>query len=282
MKTNTIQSRNVFQLTFALSIFSCLALGQDCALAQASTPVASNSIASVNGKPIDSKHFEQIIKNNVANGLQDTEQLRTAVKDELIARQVMMQEVAKLGLDKTSEAINGLNYVRENFLIDFLLKTHELKHPITEDMIKAEYDRQLALIGEPSEAMQYLTRMIVTSSEQEAKSVIAELKKGAEFSTLAKARSVDPSKSNGGELGWVLPGQVMPALGTVMVNLKEGAFSQLPIQTQQGWTVLKVEEKRPFKIPTLDESKGVVIQTLQQLERQNYIQDLIKSAKISK
>jgi peptidyl-prolyl cis-trans isomerase C len=74
----------------------------------------------------------------------------------------------------------------------------------------------------------------------------------------------------------------MPALGTVMVNLKEGAFSQLPIQTQQGWTVLKVEEKRPFKIPTLDESKGVVIQTLQQLERQNYIQDLIKSAKISK
>ncbi len=253
---------------------------QSQAPSTAPTPLAS--IASVNGKAIDAKHFEQIIKNNVANGLQDTEQLRTAVKDELIARQVMLQEVSKLGLDKTADALSGLNYVKENFLIDYLLKNFEQKHPITEEMIKAEYERQLALIGEPSEAMQYLTRLIVTPNEQDAKSVIAELKKGADFSLLAKSHSVDPTKNNGGELGWVLPGQVLPALGTVMVNLKEGTFSQLPIQTQQGWYVLKVEEKRPFKIPSLEESKAVVTQTLQQLQRQNYIQELMKSAKISR
>lgn len=121
----------------------------------------------------------------------------------------------------------------------------------------SDRDRKLGLIDEPGEAMQY-------------------------FATLAKSRSVGPSKNNGGELGWVLPAQALPALGTVMVNLKEGTFSQLPIQTQQGWSVLKVEEKRPFKIPSLEESRAVVLQTLQQMQRQNYIQELIKSAKITK
>jgi len=275
-----------FSSPSSLALTGLLLFGLAPCHAQSQAPstvqTGAASIASVNGKAIDPKHFEQIIKNNVANGLQDNEQLRSAVKDELIARQVMLQEVSKLGLDKTADAISGLNFVRENFLIDYLLKNFELKHPITEEMIKAEYDRQLDLIGEPNEAMQYLTRVIVAPNEQEAKGVIAELKKGADFSLLAKSHSVDPTKNNGGELGWVLPGQVMPALGTVMVNLKEGTFSQLPIQIQQAWYVLKVEEKRPFKIPTLEESRGVVIQTLQQLQRQNYIQDLIKSAKITK
>jgi peptidyl-prolyl cis-trans isomerase C len=247
-----------------------------------SASVVSPPVATVNGKAIDAKTYEQIVKNNLNNGAPDSEQLRQSIKEELIVRQVMLQEVSKLGLDKTPEAINGLNYVRENFLIDFLLKSHELKHPISDAMIKAEYDRQLNLIGEPSEAFQYALRSIVLPSESEAKSVIAELKKGADFASLAKNKSIDSTKNSGGDLGWILPGQVLPALSTVMVNLKEGTFSALPIQTPLGWYVIKVDEKRQFKIPTMEESKTVLIQTLQQLERQNYIQDLIKSAKISK
>ena len=268
------------QLPFLGALLVC-AMGLTCAFAQ-NTPSASSSVASVNGKAIDAKTFEQIIKNNVANGAQDTEQLRAAVKEELIARQVMVQEFSKLGLDKNPEAISGLSYVRENFLIDFLLRNHEQKHPITEEMIKAEYERQLSLIGEPGEAMQYLTRLIVLSSEGEAKAVIAELKKGADFAKIAAVQSVDASKKNGGELGWVLPAQVLPAIGTVMVNLKEGTFSALPIQTPYGWYIIKVEEKRPFKIPSLEDSRTVVIQTLQQVQRQSYVQELIKNAKISK
>ena len=83
-------------------------------------------------------------------------------------------------------------------------------------------------------------------------------------------------------MGWVLPAQIFPALGTVMVNLKEGTFSALPIQTQNGWYIIKVDEKRPFKIPTFEESKTVLTQTLIQLQRQNYIKDLVKSANIIK
>ena len=264
-----------------LAVLLVLALGFTQASAQTGS-APSGVTATVNGKAIDAKTFEQIIKNNVANGAQDTEQLRAAVKDELIARQVMVQEFSKLGLDKNPDAIAGLSYVRENFLIDFLLRNHEQKHPLTEEMIKAEYERQLGLIGEPSEAQQYLTRLIVVPSEGAAKGVIAELKKGADFAKIASVQSVDASKKNGGELGWVLPAQVLPAIGTVMVNLKEGSFSALPIQTPYGWYVIKVEEKRPFKIPTLDESRNVVIQTLQQVQRQSYVQELIKNAKISK
>ena len=112
--------------------------------------------------------------------------------------------------------------------------------------------------------------------------MIAELKKGADFAKIAAVQSVDASKKNGGELGWVVPAQVLPAIGTVMVNLKEGTFSALPIQTPYGWYIIKVEEKRPFKIPSLEDSRAVVIQTLQQVQRQSYVQELIKNAKISK
>jgi peptidyl-prolyl cis-trans isomerase C len=259
--------------------FAFFALAIACASWAQSTPPA---LATVNGKAIDAKTFEQIIKTNVANGLQDNEQLRSAVKDELIARQVMVQEFSKLGLDKNPDAISGLNYVRENFLIDFLLRHHEQKHPITEEMIKVEYERQLSLIGEPGEAMQYFTRLIVLPTEGEARAVIGELKKGADFAKLASSQSIDATKKNAGELGWVLPAQVLPAIGTVMVNLKEGTFSALPIQTPNGWYVIKVEEKRPFKIPSLEESRNVVVQTLLQVQRQSYIQELIKGAKITK
>jgi len=270
----------VSMITLALSCSSFLGVSSSWAQSPAlpSTPV----VASVNGKVIEAKAFEQIIKNNVANGLQDNEQLRSAVKDELIVRQVMVQEFTKLGLDKNPEAISGLNFVRENFLIDFLLRQHEQKHPLTEEAIKSEYERQLGLIGEPGEAKQYLTRLIVLPTESEARGVIAELKKGADFAKLAAAQSIDATKKNGGELGWVLPAQVLPSIGTVMVNLKEGTFSALPIQTPSGWYVIKVDETRPFKIPSLEESRNVVIQTLQQLQRQAYIQELIKSAKIVK
>ncbi len=256
-----------------------------CALVLCSASWAqttSTPLATVNGKAIDSKTFEQIIKNNVANGLQDNEQLRSAVKEELIVRQVMVQEFSKLGLDKNPDAISGLSYVKENFLIDFLLRHHEQKHPITEEMIKVEYERQLSLIGEPGEAMQYFTRLIVLPTESEARAVIGELKKGADFAKIASAQSVDVTKKNAGELGWVLPAQVLPAIGTVMVNLKEGTFSALPIQTSNGWYVIKVEEKRPFKIPSLEESRNVVVQTLLQVQRQAYIQELLKAAKITK
>jgi peptidyl-prolyl cis-trans isomerase C len=271
----------VFFLGFGLSL---CALGQTNPVPQSTSTStsASSFVASVNGKPIDAKAFEQVIKNNVANGLQDTEQLRSAIKEELIARQVMVQEFSKLGFDKNPEAISGLNFVRENFLIDFLLRQYQQKRPLTEEMIKAEYERQLSLIGEPGEAQQYLTRLIVVATESEAKGVIAELKKGSDFAKLAAAKSIDATAKNGGELGWVLPAQVLPAIGTVMVNLKEGGFSALPIQTPSGWYVIKVEEKRPFKIPTLEESRSVVIQTLQQLQKQTYIQELIKNAKIVK
>jgi peptidyl-prolyl cis-trans isomerase C len=270
-------------VSFFISIFACSACwGQVTSVNSSVASSQSPPLATVNGKPIDLKTFDQIIKNNVANGIQDNEQLRSAVRDELIARQVMVQEFSKLGLDKNPEAISGLSFVRENFLIDFLLRHHEQKHPLTEEKIKAEYDRQLTLIGEPGEAMQYLTRLIVLSTESEARGVIAELKKGGDFAKMASAQSIDATKKNGGELGWVLPAQVLPAIGTVMVNLKEGAFSALPIQTPSGWYVIKVEEKRPFKIPTLEESRNVVIQTLQQTQRQAYVQELIKAAKITK
>jgi len=272
---------NKFNLNVVFLVFSILLLSPVYGQNSANPPV-TNSIGSVNGKVIDPKNFEQIIKNNVSNGLEDNEQLRSAVKEELITRQVMLQEVGKLGLDKTPEAVYGANFVRDNFLIDYLLKTYESKHSITDDMIKAEYDRQLSLIGEPSEALQYAVRAIVTASEVDAKSVIAELKKGSDFYQLAKSKSIDPSKNNGGELGWLLPAQVLPALASVMVNLKVGTFTAFPIQTQNGWYVMKVEETRPFKIPTLEESKPVLIQTLQQINRQNYIRDLIKAAKITR
>ena len=242
-----------------------------------SSPPAPTVFALINGVKLTSDVFDIALSNYIQQGLKDSNELREQVKNELIAKEVLSQESTKLGLDKNTNVQAQLSLMRESYLADVVISRFLEKNPVTEEMLRAEYKRQLdALAGTD----QYLLSQIVLSTESDAKAALKALQNGDNFDKIAKERSIDTSKTNGGSLGWVIPSQIIPALSNVMVNLKKGSISAGPIQTQSGWHIIKVDDKRSFKAPSFEESKQQLTQAVLLQKRNEYIQKLVKAAKV--
>ena len=262
-----------------LPLATCIALALGSLSAQADTQ--QPSAVTVNGVTISSALIEKIIEANVAQGAKDTPEMRQALKDELIAREVLAQESARLGLDKTAQGLEQMGLLRQNFLVELLLKDYAAKNPISDEAIHTEYERQAKLLGEMKGVQQYKIGLILLSSETEARAVLASLRKGGSFEKMAREKSIDPSKAAGGTLGWLLPNQILPVISTEIVKLSKGDLITAPIQTPAGWNVIKIEDKRAYKIPTLEESRNLVIQGLERQQRAEYARKLRENAKVT-
>jgi peptidyl-prolyl cis-trans isomerase C len=213
----------------------------------------------------------------VAQGQRDTPELRQLLKEELINREILAQESAKLGLEKTAEAKTQLAHMRQMLMVELLLNDLSKKNPITDVQIKAEYDQRVQALKNEQE---YKIALIVTSTEDEAKALIAQINKGESFEKIASEKSLDPSKANGGQVGWVLSAQILPAISNVMVNLNKGALAVSPIRTQAGWNIIKLEDKRTYQAPGLNEAKNDIRQALQQQQRAELVKRLRDGAKV--
>jgi len=238
---------------------------------------ASTNLATVNGIVIPMSLLEQNVRANVAQGQRDTPELRQLLKDELINREILAQEAAKLGLDKTAEAKLQLAQLRQTLMVELLLNDFLKKNPITDVKIKAEYDRRVEALKAEQE---YKVGLIVTPTEEEAKALLVRLNKGESFEKIATEQSIDPSKVKGGNVGWVLPAQILPAISNVMVNLKKGTLAVAPIRTQAGWNIIKVEDKRAYQAPGLNEAKNEIRQSLIQQQRADLVKRLRDGAKV--
>lgn len=237
----------------------------------------AGAAASVNGVAIPQALLDQNVRVNIAQGQRDTPELRQAIQDELVNREVLAQESARLGLDKTAEAQAQWAQVRQTFMVEILLNDYARRNPITEDALKAEFDRQIVAM---KDEQQYRVSLIVTATEAEAKAILARLKKGESFSKLASELSIDPSKKNSGEVGWVVAAQILPAISNVMVNLAKGGLSVAPIQTPAGWNIIKLEDKRAFVAPNYELAKNDIRQMLLQKQRFDYVKTLRNKAKV--
>jgi peptidyl-prolyl cis-trans isomerase C len=240
----------------------------------------SGVAAIVNGVAIPESAVEQNVKTNLDQGKKDTTELRRIIKEELINREILAQEATKRGLDKTPDAQIQFALYRKIYLVEALLNDYLKRHPVSDADLKAEYDRQMASLGDPNSVQQYKLSHIVLASETDARAVLTELRKGESFDKLAREKSINPSKENGGSLGWLLPGQVIPAISNVMVNLNKGGVSAAPIETSVGWQIIKVEDLRPYKAPSLDEVKNQIREALVQQRRLEYVKELVQSAQI--
>lgn len=241
--------------------------------------ISGGIVATVNGQPISEAMYEQNLRANINQGMKDSPQLRQTVKEELINRELLAQFAQKQGIDKIPEVQLQLKQLRENLLVEVLMAEVIRQNPITEEEIRADYNRQLSMLGQTGNTMQYKISVIVVSSEYEAKDIVNRLNRGISFAALAKEKSIDNSRAKGGLIGWVLPNQVNPTLGEVMVKMNKGAFAG-PIATGEGWNIIKVDEKRPFVAPTLEESKNGIVQLLIQQRRAQLIQQLRAEGKI--
>lgn len=245
--------------------------------AAATLPVMAQNLAVVNGKAIPSSRADMMVKQLSAQGGQpDTPELRNMVKDELINREVLIQEADKLGLGNNAEVKAQADIARQSILIRALVADFVKKNPIKDADIQAEYDKFKAQAGDK----EYHARHILVENEADAKAIITKLKAGGKFDDLAK-QSKDPgSAANGGDLGWATPASFVKPFSDALVALKPGQLTETPVKTQFGYHVIKLEEVRAAKIPTLAEVKPQITEALQQKKLQAYQQELRAKAKV--
>jgi peptidyl-prolyl cis-trans isomerase C len=237
--------------------------------------------ATVNGTPLTNGLLDLNVKAALAQGQKDSPELKNALKDELINRELLTQESIRQGLDKDIDFRDQIAQLKQTLMIQAFLENHFQKNPISDAKLREEYDRQRKLIGDGATANQYRISQIIVSNETDALDLIRRIQKGELFGKLAQDYSIDQaSKANGGQLGWVLPGQVVAPVANVIVNLSKGAVANAPIQTQGGWVIVKVDDKRPFKLPTFDEAKSQLRQAVIQQYLTETVKKLRESAKI--
>jgi len=234
-------------------------------------------VATVNNVKIGAELMEMLVANNVAQGAKDSPELRAALKTELIAREVLVQEAKKQNLDKEPAFKAQLLMQQSTLLVERLIAKKFEKLSISDDKLRAEYKRQVDLLADVE---QYQVSHIVTATEADAKDVIKAARDGLAFDKLAREKSTNVSAQNGGSLGWLLANQIIPALSNVMVNLNVGSVTAMPIATPDGWQVIKLEGKRKFKAPSFEESKQQMANAVFASERAEFVQKLVKAAKV--
>ena len=238
------------------------------------------TFATVNGQPLSDSLLESNVRANVARGQADTPQLRQALESEIIGREVLAQEAQKLKLEQTAQAQAQWQQMQQNFLANLLLNHYATNNPVTADQVQAEYDEFLRGV---EGAQQYKLSLIVVPTEARAREIIREVRQSdnpALFGELAREESTDPSRAQGGELDWLLPQQMVPAVGNVVVNLNPGQVTAAPIQTNLGWNVVRIDEVRDYTPPTLKEIESDLRQAAAQKQLSDYIQSLQEKAEI--
>ncbi|MDE2429093.1 MAG: peptidylprolyl isomerase [Burkholderiales bacterium] len=239
-------------------------------------PAMAQNLAVVNGKAIPSSRVDSMVKQLATQGQQDTPQLRAMVKQELINREVLVQEAEKSGIASNPDVKNQLEIARQSLLIRALMVDYVKKNPVTDAEIQAEYDKAKAQAGDK----EYHVFHILVDKEDDAKAIISKLKAGAKFEELAKQSKDKGSAAKGGDLDWATPATFVPAFSQAMVALQKGQFTETPVKTEYGYHVIKLDDIRAAKFPSLEEVKAQIIDGLQQQKVHTYQQVLVKKAKI--
>ena len=237
----------------------------------------STAVAKVNGVTIPQSRLDAIMKDMAAQGRPDNAETREAVKQELITREIVAQEAMKKGLHKKPEVVLMLDVQRQAIIYSAYLQEYVRTHPISEDDMKKEYEKVKA----GSSGKEYKARHILVENEDEAKQIIAQLKKGGSFDRIAADKSKDQgSKARGGDLDWGPAGRYVPAFGQALQKLKKGETTDAPVQTQFGWHVIRLDDERPLKFPTYEEVKPQIQQEMRQQQVAKAISELRAKAKV--
>jgi peptidyl-prolyl cis-trans isomerase C len=235
----------------------------------AAKPAAGKPIATVNGVVVPQARADFLMQQQAQRGAPDTEQMRGAVREELINREVLAQEARKAGAEKAPEVQTQLDMVRQEIVVSYYLREFARKNPVTEAEIQKEYDRAKSQHGDK----EYKARHILVESEDQAKGLIADLKKGAKFDELATKNSKDTgSAQRGGDLDWNVPGTFDKQFSEAMMKLEKGKYSEAPVKTRFGFHIIQLDDVRPAKFAAI----GEVRPRIQQMLVQNKIEQLIK------
>ncbi|WP_027994982.1 peptidylprolyl isomerase [Simplicispira psychrophila] len=246
-------------------------------LGSVALPVLAQNVAIVNGKPIPKERIEVLKQQVERSGRKITPEIEGQIKEEIIAREIFMQEAQKRGLETSSDYKAQMELARQTILIRELFNDYQTKNLVTDAEIKAEYDKFAAA----SSGKEYKASHILVEKEDQAKAIIASIKKGAKFADIAKKQSKDPaSGANGGNLDWANPSSYVSEFTEALVKLGKGQMTQTPIKTQFGWHIIRLDDVREAQLPKLDEVKPQIAQQLQQQKLSKFQEDLRSKAKV--
>ncbi len=247
------------------------------ALSLASGAAQAQNAAIVNGKAIPKSKLDEFVAALTQQGRPDTPELRNAVRDELIAREIFAQEAEKKGLPRNPEVQRQLEQTRQDILIRAVIRDHLKNNPVTDAEVKAEYDTLNKGAGGDKE---FRARHILVETEAEAKAIIEQLGKGVKFEELAK-KSKDPgSAEKGGDLDWNGAETFVKPFSEAMVKLEKGKYTDMPVKTDFGWHVIRLDDVRETTPPPLEQVRPQIKQELERRRVQTLQTDLKAKAKI--
>ena len=242
------------------------------------TTGADSVAATVNGKPIQTSTVDMMVKERTAQGQPDSPELRKAIIENLSMQMLVADEAVKKGVDKAPETVRQMEILKQSLLANAFVQDYIKNNPVTDAMIKAEYDKLNAKAG----GNEYKARHILVAAEADAKDIIAKLKKDIKvFAALAKEKSMDPgSKANGGDLGWFNPAGMVPEFGAAVAKLEKGKFTEEPVKSQFGYHVIVLDDSRAVTPPPLEQVKEQLKQQVQRNNLKALLDDLKAKAKI--
>jgi len=249
----------------AAAAFACMSMG-----------VNAQNIAIVNGKAVPTARAEALAQQVARSGRPITPDVEAQIKEEVIAREIFMQEAQKRGLDATDEYKAQIELARQTILIRELFAEFQKTSAVTDADVQAEYDKFVAANG----GKEYRARHILVETKEQADAIVAALKKGGKFEDIAKKQSKDPgSGANGGDLDWAAPGNYVKEFSDAMVALNKGQVSG-PVQSQFGFHIIRLDDVREAQLPKLEDVKPQIVQQMTQQRMAAFQQELRAKAKV--
>jgi peptidyl-prolyl cis-trans isomerase C len=236
----------------------------------------AQNVTFVNGKPVPKSRVDALLVQATRQGQPKTPELEKQARDEVVLREMFMQEAEKRGLAASADYKQQMEFARQTILIRELFADFQKKNPVSDAEVKAEYEKFKA----QASGTEYRARHILVEKEDDAKALIAQIKGGAKFEDLAKKNSKDPgSAENGGDLDFANPGSYVPEFSQALVKLKKGEMTDAPVKSQFGYHIIKLEDTREAKFPELAEVKGQIEQRLTQQKLAKFRDDIRAKAK---
>ena len=257
------------QLLLATAMASLIAMSAQSALAQ--------NVAIVNGKAVPISRLEALADQVAKSGRPVTPEMQAQLREEVIAREVFIQEAEKQGLTSSEDYKVQMELARQTILIRAMFADYQKKNPVTEADLKSEYDKFVASNG----GKEFKAHHILVEKEAEAKAIIASLKKGAKFEDIAKKQSKDAgSGAKGGDLDWANPSSYVPEFSAALLKLNKGQLTDTPVKSQFGFHVIRVDDIRTAQLPDFEQVKPQIAQQMEQQKLSTYQQALRDKAKV--
>ena len=267
--------RIIFRLFFFL--FSLLTL----------TLSASETLATVNGSDITKEEVNEFVVRSIPGMTYDSlnKAQQQGVVNKMIERKLFLEDAQKIHIENNPEYQKALKKLKENLLLDFWMKIKVEEIEISDKKAKESYYENIKKITQPASVK---VRHILVTTEEEAFAIIAKLKKSKNlkraFIKLAKSESTGPSSVNGGELDWFVYEQMVPEFSEAAFALQKGSITETPVQTQFGYHIIYLEDKKEKTIVPYEKVKPKIVQDLRidrfKIKLENLRKKMKETAKI--